>query len=314
MPMMKRIAPTALLALLFLPAWVRADVETYLIDWHDAVRGRDVPARIYRPKTIDRPTPIVIFSPGLGGSREGYSYVGNAWAEHGYVVSVLEHVGSNGKTVIGKGPAALNTAMGGKEYAERAADVKFAIDQLFAMNSDKADPLFGKLDLKHIAMVGHSYGAVTTQAIVGQQIAPGKSLADLRVTCGIIMSGSPPRSPLATQNSFGKIALPLLHLTGTEDDSPVGGATAKARRVPFDQCPSSPQTLITFNGADHAVFSGRSRRIGEKRKVGEAVHPLILKVTTAFLDAHLRDDAQAADWMKNKVKAEVGSLGVVEQK
>ncbi|MGC4034265.1 MAG: hypothetical protein QM754_21510 [Tepidisphaeraceae bacterium] len=314
MPLMKRFAPAALLALLSLPAIVRAEIDSYLIDCHDAARDRDVPAKIYRPKTIDSTAPLVIFSPGLGGSREGYSFYGKAWAEHGYVVAVLEHVGSNGKTVIGKGQDAINTAMGAQEYAERVADVKFAIDQINAINADKTDALFGKIDLKHIAMAGHSYGAVTTQAIVGQQMIPGRSIGDPRISCGIIMSGSPPRSPLAKHNSFEKITLPLLHLTGTEDDSPVGGITAKVRRVPFDQCPSSPQTLITFNGADHAEFAGRTRLVGQKKKLDEAIHPVLLEVTTQFLDAHLRNDAKAAEWMKTKVKAEVGNLGVVEQK
>jgi len=39
---------------------------------HDATRNRDVPVRIYVPENHSQPSPVIIFSHGLGGSREGY--------------------------------------------------------------------------------------------------------------------------------------------------------------------------------------------------------------------------------------------------
>ena len=49
-------------------------------DWHDATRDRDVPVKIYFPKDGAGPFPVVLFSHGLGGSREGYEYLGRHWA------------------------------------------------------------------------------------------------------------------------------------------------------------------------------------------------------------------------------------------
>jgi hypothetical protein len=54
--------------------------------------------------------------------------------------------------------------------------------------------------------------------------------------------------------------------------------------------------MMIFNGADHMTFSGHLRW-GEWGK-DEKFHPLILAATTAFWDAHLRDDAGAKAWLE----------------
>src|SRR6185369_2267650 len=71
------------------------EVETALFSWQDTKRNRNVPAKIYYPKSSGGPFPIVIFSHGLGGTREGYEYLGRAWASHGYVSVHLQHLGSD---------------------------------------------------------------------------------------------------------------------------------------------------------------------------------------------------------------------------
>src|SRR6266487_2307473 len=45
------------------------------VDWHDAARNRDVPAKIYFPAASAGPFAVIIFSHGLGGTREGYEYL-----------------------------------------------------------------------------------------------------------------------------------------------------------------------------------------------------------------------------------------------
>src|SRR5882757_6664989 len=110
-------------------------VATVKYDWHDAKRDRDVPVKIYYPKTGDGPFPVIIFSHGLGGSREGYEYLGRHWASHGYVSVHLQHLGSDNAVWEG---APLTEVMQNmrKSAADianatiRPLDVKFAIDQV----------------------------------------------------------------------------------------------------------------------------------------------------------------------------------------
>ncbi len=54
----------------------------------------EIPLRVYHDKKSQK-APIVLFSHGLGGSRENNGYLGNHWAARGYVVVVMQHVGSD---------------------------------------------------------------------------------------------------------------------------------------------------------------------------------------------------------------------------
>src|SRR5687767_11137428 len=54
----------------------------------DAARQRDIPIRIYLPDSRSE-APVVMFSHGLGGSRENNRYLGAHWAARGYVAVFL---------------------------------------------------------------------------------------------------------------------------------------------------------------------------------------------------------------------------------
>ena len=51
-------------------------VEIQRAVWHDSKRDRDVPVKIYSPKSGSGPFPVIIFSHGLGGTCETYSDLG----------------------------------------------------------------------------------------------------------------------------------------------------------------------------------------------------------------------------------------------
>ena len=79
----------------YAPPTPTMEVSVLKLDWHDSARDRHVPAKIYFPKEGAGPFPVVIFSHGLGGSREGYEYLGRHWAGCGYVSVHLQHIGSD---------------------------------------------------------------------------------------------------------------------------------------------------------------------------------------------------------------------------
>jgi predicted dienelactone hydrolase len=276
-------------------------VETVKFDWVDAKRNRKVPVKIYYPKDGKGPFPVIIFSHGLGGSRDGYEYLGRYWAAHGYVSVHVQHLGSD--TSVWQGvPAdevkqALEKAIvNPKNILNRPLDVTFAIDEVAKLNQD--NPVFkGRLDLEHIGMAGHSFGSYTTLAIAGELFASGSlSWADPRVKAAIPMSPSVPRNKNGLEESFSKIKIPCFHMTGTLDDSPVGNTKAADRRLPFDHIHGADQFLVTFNGGDHMVFSGRLA--GEAAREKDPVFQnLICLGSTAFWDAYLKDDAKAREWL-----------------
>lgn len=104
-------------------------VEVLRDDWRDAKRDRVVPVKIYSPKSGAAPFPVIIFSHGLGGSREGYEYLGRHWASHGYVSVHLQHAGSDDAVWRDERPAERMTAMRRatlqpRNASERARDVR----------------------------------------------------------------------------------------------------------------------------------------------------------------------------------------------
>src|SRR5436305_11540107 len=71
-------------------------------EWVDTARKRPVPVKIYSPEKGPGPFPVIVFSHGLGGSRETYEYLGRHWASHGYVVAHVQHEGSDDQVWKGK--------------------------------------------------------------------------------------------------------------------------------------------------------------------------------------------------------------------
>ncbi|MEM9702346.1 MAG: dienelactone hydrolase, partial [Planctomycetota bacterium] len=137
------------------------------LEVRDADRGRTIPIRVRLPPRADgdavEPAPVLLFSHGLGGSRESGAYLAERWSARGYVCVNLQHPGSDEAVWKEVRPfrrlAALKQAASAKNYLLRVQDVPVVLDQLEAWNRDEAHPLSGRLDLTRIGMSGHSFGA-----------------------------------------------------------------------------------------------------------------------------------------------------------
>ncbi|HEX4350279.1 MAG TPA: hypothetical protein VH251_07820, partial [Verrucomicrobiae bacterium] len=78
-----RINGITLLLVLAMPGWAGSFqpapgtnlIEIVRFTWHDDARARDLPVKIFIPKVISAPCPVILFSPGLGSSRENYAYL-----------------------------------------------------------------------------------------------------------------------------------------------------------------------------------------------------------------------------------------------
>ena len=109
------------------PAPYKKDLGPYLVvsellSWQDAARDRPVPVKIYSPATGKGPFPVIVFSHGLGGSREGYEYLGRQWASQGYVAVHVEHLGSDTFLYVDAGPLGMLTARYLGELSLHAGD------------------------------------------------------------------------------------------------------------------------------------------------------------------------------------------------
>lgn len=259
----------------------------------DAARHRDIPLRVYVPAGSS-PSPVVLFSHGLGGSREGSAFLGEHWARRGYLAVFLQHPGSDTSVWKGKGAGggmrAMKEAASAGNFMLRVQDVPAVLDQLEVWNRQEGHPLQGRMDLSKVGMSGHSFGAVTTQAVSGQKAALGATgFTDSRIKAAIAFSPSVPHAG-SPENAFGSVKIPWMLMTGTEDSSPISGATAESRQQVYPALPPGDKYELVLEGAPHSVFTERGSRNPNH-------HRAILALSTAFWDAELRGDAAAKAWL-----------------
>src|SRR5688500_10594339 len=266
-----------------------------------ADRGREIPIRVYLPAARE-PAPVALFSPGLGGSRNGCAYLGNHWSARGYVVVMLQHPGSD-DSVWKDAPAAprkaaMQEAASAENFQLRAGDVHAVLDQLERWNTAHAHELTGRLDMKRVGMSGHSFGAVTTQSVSGQSYGPGaqQRFSDPRIKAAIAFSPSIPRAGDA-KRAFAAVKVPWMLMTGTKDEAPIGGQSVEARLAVYPNLPPGIDKYeLVLRDAEHSAFTDRPLP-GDKEKRNPNHARAILALSTAFWDVHLRGDAAARAWL-----------------
>jgi predicted dienelactone hydrolase len=190
----------------------------------------------------------------------------------------------------------MEQAAGSRNFLLRVEDVKAVLDQLARWNEGAGHALAGRLDLRRVGMSGHSFGAVTTQAVSGQQFRGGLSFTDPRITAAIAMSPSRPRRGGDASQAFGAVAIPWLLMTGTKDLAPIGEADLESRLAVFPALPHGGKYELVLDGAEHSAFSDRALP-GDTAPRNPNHHRVILALTTAFWDAWLREDPAARRWL-----------------
>ena len=270
--------------------------ETLDLDWADARRQRPVPVRLYLPQN-SQPVPLVVFSHGIGGTRRGYSWLGQHLARHGIAALHLQHVGSDRQlwtgsiwNLVGR----LQDAAQEAEAIHRAQDLRFALDTLL---QGEFAPRF---DANRIVAAGHSYGANTTLLASGARVErEGRvvALRDERVRAAIVISAPPFYGEAEPQKILKSVTVPSLHVTCTEDIIRIPGyySGAEDRIAVFEATASTRKWLAMYEGGSHSMFTDRGGT------GGVTLNPLVKAATQelsmAFLASVFEDDGSAmAAW------------------
>lgn len=301
----RRHALTAAFGLAAAP-WAFAQTPAYADEtWQDARRQRAVAVRIRWPQAAAPAAdwPVVIYSHGLGGSREGGAVWGQAWANAGFVVLHLQHAGSDMDAVRAvassfKDRAALRTLGSAEQLLARLQDVVFAIDEIARRKTIDKAWRFVSADV--IGMAGHSFGAHTTLGAGGQTYPGHPGIKEPRITALIALSPTLPARGDAAQ-AIAAVTRPTLCITGTRDDDVVGnGATPDKRAGVFGALPAGNKAMLLLKDADHMTFggvTGRAAGILPRESVATHLQPqhheLVARVTADWWRAHLLGDADA---------------------
>lgn len=273
--------------------------------WRDRRRSgaRNVAWKAYLPDASAGAVPIVVWSHGLGGSRNGSESLGRHLASHGFAAFHIQHPGSDADAMRALGPQGVLQSFrdNPRSVLDRFCDVPFALDQIYALANGE---LRGRLDPRRAGISGHSFGALTTMTIAGQKgqrRIVGQRFSDDRFLAAFAMSPSAP-SDGSAQNAFSDMKMPVFHLTGTQDGSPVDNRLSPADRlIPFQVIDNVDQHLLVLNGGTHFTFSDRTQFQGSDYGYPslERHRQLVRVAAVAYWDAYLNSDEAARLWLSN---------------
>ena len=294
--------------------WAATNPEAYKTEWGPhgvhvidnhmlpAETGqRSLRARIAYPDG-EGPYPLVVYSHGFNCYRESYSGLTDHWASHGYAVVLPEH--PDCPTAEGK----LSPEDARNLLYIRIGDVARVLDALFAPGQDLPG-LTGRIDYERKAIAGHSFGGMIAQITWGQPLKDLHSSETVSYALGfdaaIVMSGVGPMPQMA-DGAFDQTPGPMLVTGGTLDTGNTGGPTIfpwEWRMSAYDLSPPGHKYSVALEEGDHYLGGlicredrgGPENRGGAHDKEGLEI---LAGVTTAFLDAWLRNDAAAMRFLE----------------
>lgn len=274
------------------------------VELYDEVQDRQVNFQVSWPAT-DGPFPVIVFSHGAFCYPEQYATVTDFWVSRGYVVILPNHLDSpNGPKM--KGTDLL------RMQSSRVRDMSFALDALDEFEM-KLPELAGRIDHNLAVVAGHSFGGLITMMKSGlrYETVDGQpaGFADPRFRVAVVMSGvgeMPPTPGMTNQermseDPFGSLTGPLFASGGTLDEGNVGTGVIypwQWRMSGYTESPPGDKYSLVFENADHYLggLICRDNRGGEADP--EAAR-IVRAAQTAFLDAYIKQDAEALKWLKS---------------
>ena len=271
-----------------------------------AADTKKLSCKVFFPAT-GGPCPVIVFSHGFGGTKDSFASTARHWASHGYVVIHPTHAdglgsgppappsGADQRPALRRQGGLLEGLSNPARIADRVADIVLVIDSLHDLGQ-RIPGLEGRLDPTRIGVGGHSFGAYTATLIGGVTVdlggEPNKSFRDERVRCILPISGQGTGQQGLTNESWGRLAIPMMTITGTRDRG-AGGQTVEWKKEPYRLSPPGDKYLVVIDGANHFSFGGRlgARTAG----VTDAVNAL----STHFWDAHLRDSRASREYLQS---------------
>ncbi|WP_448625296.1 alpha/beta hydrolase family protein [Geodermatophilus sp. URMC 64] len=246
-----------------------------------------------------------------GGDRHSTTYLCEHLAAHGYAVAALDH----SEVVVPelRAPHGETAEAAARRIeavvASRVPDLRLALDRLS--------------EGSRAAVVGHSFGGWT--ALAAPEVEPR-----VRAVVSLAPAGSshprPGVLPVTLSFAWGR-PVPTLVLTGDQDVlTPLDGVAELFRRCP------PPKRMFVLRRADHLHFLDDAASAHEALRASslpgeaawipgalrpfaelctaEAAHTFAGALTLAHLDAVLRDDAAAGDWLARDAVPALARRGV----
>ncbi len=270
---------------------------------------RTVPYKLYYPvgdMLEAGSVPVIMWSHGFGGNKDGASFISRYVASYGYAILHLTHHGTDSSLWEGKAGHPWDHLRKAKvsrhTTLNRFKDIPFVLDRLPAWVDENAE-IGMAFDLSRLGMSGHSFGAMTTQVMAGMKfpIDSGElsNFAEERFRAGLLYSPVPIAhlTDAPPEEIYRAINMPLFHMTGTEDDSPIENFGYERRLIVREHSGCGEHYLQVLEGGDHMIYNGTRGKLGANPLRGEHEN-LIKTASLAFWDYYLKNDEAAQAWLR----------------
>jgi dienelactone hydrolase len=266
--------------------------------------------------------PLIIYSHPSGGHRRAATFLCTHLSSHGYVVAAVDHsevvaaelARRDGET------AEQKTTRVEAVIANRVPDLRFLLDHLLSSAAWDSDT---HLDPTRIGVVGHSFGGWTVLAATAEE-------SRIRAVVALAPGGSsqpkPGILPVKLTFSWGR-DVPTLYLVAENDISlPLAGMYEL-----FERTPATKQMVI-LRRADHLHFMDNVEEMHETVRAmpftgelawipkemrpmaelcsGEQAHVFVRGLTLCHMDAVLRRQEDAQQFLVGDIEAELAVRGV----
>jgi len=132
---------------------------------YDQKRKRSLTTDLYLPIN-HKNAPVMIISHGFGSARDDFAYLAQHLTSHGFAVAVIQHPGSDRQQLESYLQGTAKDILQVNDFIDRPQDISFLIDQLESPEKISPD-IQGRLNLKQIGVIGHSFGGYTGLALAG---------------------------------------------------------------------------------------------------------------------------------------------------
>ena len=242
---------------------------------------------------IKEASPVLIFSHGITGSRHLHQALFEHLASRGYIVVAPDHSYDCNLTIFPNGHIADyrsditghpdSVKIRKQQIDTRTKDIHFIIDQVERIQKGSiSSKLNGRIDLKRVALGGHSYGGATATVSTHQ---------DKRIKACLVLDSWV--SPVPEQIIDSGIHVPFLFMgRPTWDDSDYPGNYTRLDSLMLNS--SEPKYQLVIQNTKHLDYTDiplYSPLIKYFMDIGDLKPsrsiPLINKLVYGFLEKHL---------------------------
>nr|WP_093926023.1 dienelactone hydrolase [Sulfitobacter dubius] len=282
--------------------------------------------------------PLVLISHGYPGNRYLLSHLAENLASKGYVVASIDHTDSTYRTQAAFGSTLVN----------RSLDQLFVLEQM-AQKAAEGGDFAGLYDAENTGLIGYSmggYGAIITAGGGVTEASVGYTWGGPHGTLGIHQAGSEthnalPDPRIKTAVAFGPwgmnrgfwdakglsgVQIPMLFIAGSQDDTSL---YEDGIRAIWQNTSNVDRALLTYMNAGHnagapmpapeeSYYFSEDKGFNISEHYTDAVwdtvrmNNIAQHFVTAWLDSHLKDEAEKGSYLDLVEESNAGVWSVAE--